>query len=166
MFGVCLMLGEALLAVWGMARQRRNLPRTPITYLLCAPRCRASARLPGGWAGRSTPSGDQFSARIQQALPHGTRSDRYAGTAPWVAFTLTGLPDRPIELGMVVADRRSQRRAETANAVRAIIQGQLLGAQLDEAPDPLASAHAPGVTVAWREYGLKLPAALPAALRR
>src|SRR5262249_47607424 len=36
-----------------------------------------------------------------------------------------------------------------------------VGAQVDEAPDPLASARAPGASIAWREYGLKLPAHYP-----
>src|SRR6266498_2443155 len=32
--GATLMLGEALLACWGMAKQRRALPHIPLTYLL------------------------------------------------------------------------------------------------------------------------------------
>jgi hypothetical protein len=159
--GVCLMLGEALLAAWGMARQRRNLPRTPTTYLLLRATMPTFSPSSGRMGGTSAPSGDQFYRALQQALPAVARGDRHAGTAPWVAFTLTGLPDRPIELGVVVADRRDKRRAEMANAIRAIMQGQLMGAQLDEAPDPLSAALAPGVTVGWREYGLRLPAHYP-----
>ncbi len=160
-FGVCLMLGEALLAAWGMARQQRNLPRTSITYLLLRAPLPSVSPASGRMGGTSTPSDDQFYRALQQALPQSTRSDRHAGTAPWVALTLSGIPDRPIELGVVVADRRSQRRAELANAIRAIIQGQVIGAQLDEAPDPLRAALRPGITIGWREYGLRLPAHYP-----
>ncbi len=39
-------------------------------------------------------------------------------------------------MGIVVADPKHKRRAETAAAIRAIIQGQLVGAQVEEAPDP------------------------------
>ncbi len=83
------------------------------------------------------------------------------GTAPWVAFTLTGVPDTPVAMGVVVADRQESRRAETVAAIRAILQGQLPGAQVDAVPDPLLTALTPGVTVAWREYGLKLPPQFP-----
>jgi hypothetical protein len=40
-------------------------------------------------------------------------------------------------------------------AIHAIIQGQLMGAQVDQVPDPLLSGLRPGVVVAWREYGLR-----------
>ena len=159
-FGVCLMLGEALVAVWGMARQQQNLPRTPTTYLLLRatmPNFSSTGRM----GGASTHSGDHFYRALQKALPVGTRNERHAGTAPWVALTLSGIPDQPIEVGVVVADRHHQRRAEMANAIRAIIQGQVIGAQLDEAPDPLGAALRVGVTVGWREYGLRLPTHYP-----
>src|SRR5262245_62916154 len=46
-------------------------------------------------------------------------------------------------------------------AICASIQAQLPGAQIDEVADPFVAALAPGVTVAWREYGLKLPPHYP-----
>ncbi len=64
-------------------------------------------------------------------------------------------------MGIVVADPHALRRAETATAIRAIIQGQLPGAQIDAVPDPLLAALTTGVTVAWREYGLRLPPHYP-----
>jgi hypothetical protein len=95
-------------------------------------------------AGSSTPSGDQFFRAIQQAIPRGSWQTRLNGTAPWVAFTLTGLPDKPVEMGFVVADPDARRRADTAMAIRTIIQGQLMGAQIDEMPDPFLAALQPG----------------------
>ncbi|MFL5800906.1 MAG: ATP-binding protein, partial [Roseiflexaceae bacterium] len=159
--GVCVMLGEVLLACWGMWKQRRTMPRMPITYLLVRATLPSFSPSSGRMGGSSTPSGDQFFRAIQQAIPRGTRSERFAGRAPWVAFTLTGIPDTPIEMGIVVADPKDTRRAETAMALRAIIQGQLPGAQIDAVPDPFLTALTPGVTVAWREYGLKLPPHFP-----
>src|SRR6266545_4182 len=159
--GAALMLGEALLACWGMAKQRRALPRIPITYLLV----RATQPSTSGAAGRmgtsSTPSGDQFFRAVQQAIPPGSRSERFAGKAPWIAFTLSGIPDKPIELGMSVADPDAQRRVETAAALRAMLQGQLGGAQIDSVADPLQAALTPGARLAWREYGLILPSHYP-----
>jgi hypothetical protein len=159
--GVCVMLGEVLLACWGMWKQRRTMPRMPITYLLVRATLPSFSPTSGRMGGSSTPSGDQFFRAIQQAIPHGTRSERFAGRAPWVAFTLTGIPDTPIAMGIVVADPQDARRAETAMALRAIIAGQLPGAQIDAVPDPFLTALTPGVTVAWREYGLKLPPHYP-----
>ena len=159
--GACLMLGEALLACWGMRKQRRALPRMPITYLLLRAGQPGFSAASGRMAGASTPSGDQFFRAIQQAIPPAVPSDRFAGRAPWVAFTLTGVPDMPIALGIVIADPHDRRRAETVMAIRAIVQGQLPGTQVDELPDPLLSALTPGVSVAWREYGLKLPPHYP-----
>ncbi|HEX9371709.1 MAG TPA: ATP-binding protein, partial [Roseiflexaceae bacterium] len=109
----------------------------------------------------STPSGDQFFRAVQQAIPPGTRSERFAGRAPWIAFTLSGIPDKPIDLGMSVADPDAQRRVETAAALRAMLQGQLAGAQIDAVADPLQAALALGARLAWREYGLTLPAHYP-----
>jgi hypothetical protein len=159
--GAYLMLGEAALACWVMWRQRRALPRMPITYLLVRVNQPGFSAASGRMAGASTPSGDQLFRAIQQAVPPATPSDRFAGRAPWVAFTLTGVPDMPIALGIVIADPADRRRAETAMAIRAIVQGQLPGAQVDEVADPLMSALTPGVSVAWREYGLKLPPHYP-----
>jgi hypothetical protein len=159
--GACLMLGEALLACWGMRRQRRAMPRIHTTYLLVRTTMPSYSPSSGRMAGSSTPSGDQFFRAIQQAIPLGSRSDRFSGKAPWVAFTLTGIPDKPIEMGVVIADPKDKRRAETAMAIRAIIQGQLPGAQIDEVPDPFVAALTPGVKVVWREYGLKLPPHYP-----
>jgi hypothetical protein len=155
------MLAEATLAACGMWRQRRRTARTPITYLLVRASLPSSSLSSGRTSAAGTPSGDQFFRAIQQALSPGTPSERYRGSAPWVAFTLTGIPDRPIAMGVVVADENPQRRAKTVAAIRAIIQGQLLGAQVDEVADPFLSALTPGVQVAWREYGLKLPAHYP-----
>jgi hypothetical protein len=159
--GAYLMLVEAVLACVGMWAQRRRMGRMPMTYLLVRASQPTFSPSSGRMGTSSTPSGDQFFRAIQQAIPSGTRSERYCGSAPWVAFTLTGLPDRPIELGLVVADAKAQRRVETVAALRAIMAGQLLGAQVDETPDPLLSAITPGVRVAWREYGLKLPPQYP-----
>jgi hypothetical protein len=159
--GACLMLGEALLACWGMRMQRRTVPCIPITYLLVRATMPSVSPTSGRMAGTTMPSGDQFFRAIQQAIPCGTRSERFRGRAPWVAFTLTGIPDTPIAMGVVVADPHAQRRAETALALRAIIQGQLPGAQVDETPDPLLAGLAPGVIVAWREYGVRLPPHYP-----
>src|SRR6266508_6564630 len=159
--GATLMLGEALLVCWGMAKQRRALPRIPITYLLV----RATQPSTSGAVGRmgtsSTPSGDQFFRAVQQAIPPGTRSERFAGRAPWIAFTLSGIPDKPIDLGMSVADPDAQRRVETAAALRAMLQGQIGGAQIDSVADPLQAALTPGARLAWREYGLILPSHYP-----
>ncbi|HEY3232908.1 MAG TPA: hypothetical protein VGJ87_26990, partial [Roseiflexaceae bacterium] len=159
--GTCLMLGEALLACWGMWRQCRTMPHIPITYLLVRASMPSFSPMSGRMAGSSTPSGDQFFRAIQQAIPSGRRGDRFSGNAPWVAFTLTGIPDKPTEMGVVIADPKDKRRAEIAMAIRAIIQGQLPGAQIDEAPDPFLAALTPGVTVVWREYGLKQPPQYP-----
>ena len=159
--GAYLMLAEAALATFGMWAQRRRMVRTPITYLLVRANQPSVSPASGRTPASGTPSGDQFFRAIQQAIPPGTRSERYWGSAPWVAFTLNGIPDRPIEMGVVVADANARRRAETVAALRAIIQGQLLGAQVDEAPDPLVSALTPEALAAWREYGLKLPAPYP-----
>ena len=159
--GAYLMLAEAALASFGMWAQRRGMVRTPITYLLVRANQPSVSPASGRTPASGTPSGDQFFRAIQQAIPPGTRSDRYWGSAPWVAFTLNGIPDRPIEMGVVVADANARRRAETVAALRAVIQGQLLGAQVDEAPDPLVSALTPKALAAWREYGLKLPAPYP-----
>jgi hypothetical protein len=159
--GAYLMLAEAVLATFGMWAQRQQMARTPITYLLVRASQPTFSALSGRMAASGTPSGDQFFRAIQQALPTGTPSERYWGRAPWVAFTLTGIPDRPIEIGVVVADTNARRRAETVAALRAIIQGQLIGAQVDEVADPLLAALMPAVQVAWREYGLKLPAHYP-----
>src|SRR5262245_6811962 len=46
-------------------------------------------------------------------------------------------------------------------AICASIQAQLPGAQIDEVADPFLAALTPGATVAWREYGLKLPPHYP-----
>ncbi|HET9223409.1 MAG TPA: ATP-binding protein, partial [Roseiflexaceae bacterium] len=159
--GVCLMLGEVLLACWGMWKQRRIMPRVPITYLLVRAAMPSFSPSSGRMGAPSTPSGDQFFRAIQLAIPRGTRRERFAGRAPWVAFTLTGIPDKPIEMGIVVADPKDTRRTETAMAIRAIIQGQLPGAQVDAVSDPFLAALTPGVTLAWREYGLKLPPHFP-----
>jgi hypothetical protein len=155
------MLGEALLACWGMAKQRRALPRVPITYLLVRANQPSAGPLAGRMGGSATPSGDQFFRAVQQAIPPGTRSERFAGKAPWLAFTLSGIPDRPIELGFCVADPDTQRRAEIATALRAMLQGQLAGAQIDRVADPLLAALRPDARLAWREYGLTLPAHYP-----
>ena len=115
----------------------------------------------GRMGGASTPSGDQFFRAVQQAIPPGTRSERFAGRAPWITFTLSGIPDKPIKLGVSVADPDAQRRAETAAALRAMLQGQLAGAQIDVVADPLQAALTSGTALAWREYGLTLPAHYP-----
>lgn len=152
-----LMLAEVLLGGISVRLQHQRTPHMPITYL----RVRAPQPAGGRTAGGATPSGDQFFRAIQQALPVGTWRERISGDAPWVSCTLTGLPDLPITLGVVVADRHATRRAETVRAIRAIIQGQLVGAQIDADPDPLRGVLTPGRTVVWRDYGLKLPAAYP-----
>jgi len=159
--GISLMLAEAVLACFGMWAQRQRVVRTPLSYLLVRASLPTSSSSSGRTPASGTPSGDQFFRAIQQAIPPGTRSERYWGSAPWVAFTLTGIPDRPIEMGVVVADANARRRAETVAALRAIIQGQLIGAQVDEVSDPLLAALTPEARVAWREYGLKLPAHYP-----
>src|SRR6266542_4888116 len=162
--GTSLMLAEAVLACFGMWAQRQRVVRTPLSYLLVRASLPTSSSSSGRTPASGTPSGDQFFRAIQQAIPPGTRSERYWGSAPWVAFTLTGIPDRPIEMGVVVADANVRRRAETVAALRAIIQGQLIGAQVDEVSDPLLAALTPEARVAWREYGLKLPAHYPLRL--
>src|SRR5262249_43154315 len=91
--GVSMMAVELALAIWGMWRQRRAVPGTPTTYLLVRATIPSSAA--GRVGGTSSPSGDQFYRALLKELTAGTRSERHAGTAPWVAFTLTGLPDQP-----------------------------------------------------------------------
>ena len=159
--GVYLMLAELVLGVWGQSRQRRALPRMPASYLMVRAPLPSVGLVAGRATSTATPSGDQFFRALARALPAGTRRERFAGTAPWVALTLTGLPDQPVELGVVIADHDSRRRAETAHAIRAIIQGQLPGVQVDMLPDPLAAALRAGAQVAWREYGLRLPPQYP-----
>lgn len=87
--GAYLMLSELVLACWGMWAQRRST-HIPITYLLVRANQPSFSPTSGRMAGSTTPSGDQFFRAIQQAIPLGTRSDRFYGKAPWVAFTLTG----------------------------------------------------------------------------
>jgi hypothetical protein len=159
--GAYLMTAEFMLATWGMWRQRRTTARVPTIYLLVRATMPSFSATAGRMGGSSTPSGDQFFRAIQKAIPHGSARERFAGTAPWVAFTLTGLPDQPVELGIVIADPHPKRRTETAMVVRAIIQGQLPGAQVDASPDPLTTVLRPGVVLAWRECGLKLPPHYP-----
>ncbi len=90
--GASLMLGEALLACWGMWMQRRAMPQVPTIYLLVRATMPSFSPTSGRMGGSSTPSGDQLFRAIQQAIPRGTRSERFRGRAPWVAFTLTGIP--------------------------------------------------------------------------
>jgi hypothetical protein len=111
--GASLMLAETVLACVGMWAQRRRMVRTPITYLLVRASQPSFSPSSGRTPASGTPSGDQFFRAIQQAIPLGTPSERFWGRAPWVAFTLTGIPDRPIEMGLVVADANARRRAET-----------------------------------------------------
>jgi hypothetical protein len=159
-------IGGALIALELLATatlvgyQRRELPHVPTTSLLIrAPR--PAGTPPGRTGGGAAPSGDQFFRAIQQALPRGSLVERLSGTSPWAAFTLSGTPDQPIALGITVADRSAARRGETAAAIRAVIQGQLPGAQVEAAPDSLHLALEAGVRVAWREYGLTLPPHYP-----
>jgi hypothetical protein len=154
--GVLVMAGEVALTIVAMRRQRRAYPTMPTTYLLVRGQPPQAGQLSGRMAGSSTPSGDQFYRAIQQSIPRGSWWDRLSGTAPWVSFTLTGIPDQPIELGVVIADHDTLRRRDTEMQIRAIIQGQCPGAQLDEVADAFTSALTPGVTAVWQEYGLAL----------
>jgi hypothetical protein len=154
--GVAIMVGEVALTIYAMRQQQRAYPAMPTSYLLVRGQTPQVSQLSGRIAGSSTPSGDQFYRAIQQAIPRGTWWARLTGTAPWVAFTLTGIPDQPIELGVVVADQNATRRHDTVMQIRAIIQGQCPGAQLDDVADPFTTALTAGVMVVWQEYGLAL----------
>src|SRR5438093_240115 len=80
-------------------------PRIPTTYLLVRATMPGFSVSSGRLAGSATPSGDELFRAIQRAVPAGSPQSRFRGRAPWVAFTLTGIPDQPVELGVVVADR-------------------------------------------------------------
>jgi hypothetical protein len=163
MVGLCAMAAEAALAGACMAVQAQQLRRLPRSYLLL--RAQAPSGSPSsGRTGGASATGDEFYRALQLAIPEGTWWARLAGRAPWVALTLTGLPDRPAEIGFIVADANGQRRADTVMRIRTTIQGQSPGAQVDEVPDPLTAAVSPGVLIAWREYGLRLPSHYPLRL--
>jgi hypothetical protein len=161
---IALIAAEVGLNIWVLFYQARRMRSIPTTYL----RVRAPAP-PISMSGRAlgaggTPSGDQFFRAIQKdGIPlHFWR--RFTGTAPWVAFTLTGLPDEPIELGIVVASTSDRQREDMAMAIRTVIQGQAPGAQLEQHPDPLIAALEIGEhprVVGWCDYGIALPPHYP-----
>jgi hypothetical protein len=159
--GIYLMAAELALASWGMWRQRRAIVTMPTTYVLVRATTPSLIASAGRGGGAATPTGDQFYRALLKELTSGTASERHAGTAPWVAFTLTGLPDQPVAMGVVIADRVDTRRAEAVNAIRATLMGQLPDAQIDLRLDPLSATLTPDVTVGWREYGLRLPPHYP-----
>lgn len=159
--GLALMGAEAALAGLSMAAQPWAARAVARTYLLVRAQAPSASHAPGKATGAASPTGDQLFRAIHLAIPAGSWLARLTGRAPWVAFTLTGLPDRPVELGVVVADPNDRRRTDTMMRLRAVIQGQSPGAQVDEAPDPLQAALARGARIVWREYGLRLPSHYP-----
>ncbi|HWQ14605.1 MAG TPA: ATP-binding protein [Roseiflexaceae bacterium] len=155
-----LIAAELVLNLYWAVRQPRRMRQVPTTFI----RVRAPAP-PATQTGRPAASakatGDQFFRAIQKEVISFQWLERFSGHAPWVAFTLTGIPDDPVELGIVVASRSPKERRDMEMAIRTIIQGQAPGSQIEVYDDLLGQALAPGVTVAWREYGLKLPGQYP-----
>ena len=143
--GATLMLGEALLVCWGMAQQRRTLPRIPITYLLV----RATQPSTSGAAGRmgtsSTPSGDQFFRAVQQAIPPGTRSERFAGRARARATSGRGAPVRTLHMEV------SARAALTLQASTAVQDDDTITAEEFE-PASQAASSAQGDDTRERDH--------------
>ena len=82
------------------------------------------------------------------------------GRAPWIACTLVGRPDEPVELGAAVGGDARQRTV-LAGSLRKIIVGQAPEAVVDERPNPLAAAIRPGSVVAWGDFSLALSPSYP-----
>ena len=134
----------------------RTMPTTYMRVRAPAPPLGASRTVAGG--------GDQLFRAIQRdGLPRSFWG-RYSGHAPWAAFTLSGSPDEPIDVGFVVASRSAKQRDDMAMAIRTVIQGQSPGAQVETHRDPLAAALELGDApraVGSCDYVLKLPAHYP-----
>lgn len=161
---MALIVFEMAINMWLLTQQKRRMRAMPVTYArVRAPAPAVSTTGRGGGA-IGTPSGDQFFRAIQkEGLPfHFWR--RYSGRTPWVAFTLTGLPDEPVELGFVVASQRAKQRDDMEMAIRTVIQGQVPGVQVEQHPDPLAAVlhmeDAPRI-VGTCDYILRLPPHYP-----
>lgn len=108
---------------------------------------------------------------IYGAIPaHG----RWHGGAPWVAFTLLGRSDMPVELGFVVAGRNGNVNRRIEAAISNAIVGQVADALVEQQADPLcalielpdqpAGGRSLQRVVVWREFGLKLPSEYPSRL--
>src|SRR5262249_46225980 len=92
LLGLSSMAVEVLLALTSRSRQRRTLPCVPIPYLLVRANAPPISTASGRMTSTGTPAGDQFYRALQQAIPRPSWWGRLSGHAPWVAFTLTGLP--------------------------------------------------------------------------
>jgi hypothetical protein len=157
-FGAALLLLELLMAGVVSCVQPHVLrwqARRALTYRVRAPR---HLPVPGGRY-ITEPDHDLFRA-IAGAIPTG---GRWWGWAPWVALTLGGQPDQPIELGITIVGGW-QRRRRIATAIINALTGLQPGVVVDECPDHLRAALLPGRVAVWREYGLVLPPHYPLRL--
>jgi hypothetical protein len=108
---------------------------------------------------RSGAGADTFRA-VHDMLP---TNGMLTGRAPWIACTLVGRPDEPVELGAAIGGDARQRTI-VAGSLRKIIVGQAPEAVVDERPDPLTAAIEPGAVVAWCDFSLALSPSYPLRL--
>lgn len=159
--GWCVFIGEIVAATYLQRVQRSRALLMPTKYMLVRiPAPLQSASLRGGASGSVKASGDQFFRAIYKGLP-GTYKDRLLGHAPWVALTLNGRPEEPIDFGVVVADASPVNLRTIMQSIRDVIQGQAPGSQVDERPCPLETSIEPGSLVMWRSFRLAQPPHFP-----
>jgi hypothetical protein len=102
-------------------------------------------------------------------------SHLHCAPGAWIAWTLTGQPEKGATLGAVIGAHSGDTRAST-QAVERVLAGIDADLLVDIPPDPLAGAMRPGAVVLWEALALvhrrlcrcthcKL-SALAAALRR
>lgn len=100
----------------------------------------------------------------QALLPALAPTADLLGKRPQAIFTLTGTPNHAATLGYVVSGGTDHERQQTARALDGALHGAAPDAVIDDIPDPLLAARAPGRVLLWVEYALHLPAEYP--LRR
>jgi hypothetical protein len=158
-FGAAWLLIELVIAgffTWLQPHLLRWQGRKAICFWIRAPR---QLPVPGGKY-ITEPDHDLFRA-IAAVIP--TRG-RWCGWSPWVAFTLAGQPDQPIELGVTIAAGWKRRRQRIATGIINALTGLQPGVVVDECPDQLRAVMVPHRVVVWREYGLALPPQYPLRL--
>ncbi len=90
----------------------------------------------------------------------GLATGPFARQASWCTLLISGAPDLPAELGILIAGAPGDQRritAALADAVRSTAPAALIA----EASDPLRDMVVAGHWIAWRRFGLALPPAYP-----
>ncbi|MCS6938056.1 MAG: ATP-binding protein [Roseiflexaceae bacterium] len=146
------LLGELLFAL-GSATLSRHMTRRTMNLPLCLrirPTHHASER-PGPIAKPGA---------LMRLIHGGTASRSWVHAAPRYTLLVSGAPDLPAELGVLITGS-PQERQRTMTALDGAVRSSAPGTLISAANDPLLAAATPGRWIAWQRFGLALPPAYP-----